>query len=258
MPANQWMNSCKANNAAELPSNSLPLNIPSLATTKLMNKLLLIILMLLSACSEPSKQARYHVVIDEVEETANVETAYREPASPENKVMNGSLLSLFPQYHTDSISVKVVEEARYGSLEESGYIPLDKQKYFEGFLYSQYSSTGAKPLGRLRIGEHSHLLTLYQLDDYGPVYYGMTYDEKADKIISKEIIAQEWGDAGDSQTIKSNIYYQDGQVQLIKRIETCHLDIETVGIDPEDAEVDCTDSVAVVKVNKKLEFEKMK
>lgn len=224
-----------------------------------MNKLLLLILTLIFACLESSQQQGPIAVEEKIEdEIIHADTTLVKPAPLENQVKSGPLLSFFPEYQSDSITVEVSDKARYGAIEESEFIPLDNQNYFDGFLYPRHSSTGLKPLGRLKIGESSHLLTLMQLDDYGPVYYGLTYDQKGDRIISKVVIAQEWSDAGDTQIIRSNIKQIDGQLQITKQIETCHADVDTVAVNPEYAEVKCNDSTAIVVVNKQLNLEIIK
>ena len=219
-----------------------------------MNKLFLVTLTFLFACGESIQQGDLETVVADSKEEQIKDS---EPAI--TKPDGASLLSLFPSYTTDNIEVEVSEQARSSSSSESKFIPLAYQPYFDGHLYAIGSeSTGSRPVGRISLGEQASLLILFQQDDYGPIYYGLIYDNVADKILAKEIIAQEWGDAGDSQVIKSKIKHLNGLTHITKFIETCHADLEISDEEVTAQNEECKDSVAVVLVDNALKFKQIK
>lgn len=219
-----------------------------------MNKPFFAILIMLTACAESSEQSETKVKFSNPTE----EVYNDEPVQPINTKTPDSLLSLFPSYQTDNKEIVVGEKARSGTLKDSELIPSEYQQYFEGFLYPTRSgSTGSKPIGKFKFSDQGYLLILFQQDDYGPIYYGLIYDKEADKILEKEIIAQEWGDAGDTQVIKTKFKQIDQELQITKFIETCHADLDFSGKEITTHNEECHDSTAMFVIDKNLKFKKI-
>jgi hypothetical protein len=40
----------------------------------------------------------------------------------------------------------------------------------------EMTTTGAKPVGKFKLADATYFLVVVQQDDYGPIYYGLTYN----------------------------------------------------------------------------------
>lgn len=126
-------------------------------------------------------------------------------------------------------------------------LPLTFLPLFEKHLIqTQAESTGAKPVGKFKVDDNHYFLAVVQQDDYGPKYYGMIYNLNTNKIEKCEKVAELWGDAGDSQTIYSQIIIKQHAISITKFIEFCHYDIDSEADEIEPMEDYCLDSIASI------------
>lgn len=125
-------------------------------------------------------------------------------------------------------------------------IPFSYQPIFEGHLYPMSrTSTGYLPKDYYQINDSIALLIIFIQDDYGPVYHGLAYNTSMKRILSTQILAREWGDAGDSQTIYSKLKLETQTLKIDKFIKTCHAELD---IDSDPVKViseECTDSTYI-------------
>ena len=175
-----------------------------------------------------------------------------EPKQPGTKNSVKNFLAYFPAYQSDSFTVEVEPYTHERTFDDAECIPLAYLTHFNGLIQQNNSaSTGAKPIGKARLQDGTYFLTLVQQDDYGPVYYGLIYDQAKEKSLSSEKIAEHWGDAGDSQVTYSNIRIDSKAVTITKLIETCHADLEEKDNELEATNQACKDSTVVVKMRNK-------
>ncbi|MFT6747023.1 MAG: hypothetical protein ACJAZ2_001369 [Glaciecola sp.] len=134
---------------------------------------------------------------------------------------------------------------------DSVCVPLSKITSLTNLIRpTGVSTTGIKPLCKIQLDPSVFLLIFSQQDDYGPLYYACEYDVEGDTLLSKEVIATNWGDAGDSQTIESTVSIKDGNLIIYKWVTTCEADIEAVDGEIVADEVSCSDSTSMIKYRK--------
>jgi hypothetical protein len=180
---------------------------------------------------------------------SNSETMVEVIDTKEKVDIPADIIIYFKDFKRDSVKIEVEQYTQEIGFKPSECIPLKFIPLFENKIpQTQSESTGAKPLGKLRINENNYFLVVVQQDDYGPIYYGITYNSKEKRIEQSEIIAQAWGDAGDSQQIYSVITTMSEKVIIKKYIETCHADLEVEGDEMVASDVECFDSTAIVEL----------
>ena len=154
----------------------------------------------------------------------------------------------FPAYQSDSFTVEVEPYTHQRTFDDAECISLAYLAHFDGLIpQTKSASTGAKPIGKVRLQAGTYFLTLVQQDDYGPVYYGLLYDLAKEKSVSGEKIAWHWGDAGDSQVTYSKIKVDASAVTITKLIETCQADLEEQDNETGATNQACKDSTVVVQ-----------
>ena len=125
------------------------------------------------------------------------------------------IVSYFNDYKEDSVKIEVEQYTQEGSFEPADCLPLTFLTVLDNKIpQTQSESTGAKPLGKLKINETNYFLVVVQQDDYGPIYYGLTYNSEDNKIKNSEKVAETWGDAGDSQETYSVIRLMNEKVKI--------------------------------------------
>jgi hypothetical protein len=175
-----------------------------------------------------------------------------ERKQPVTEKSGKDFLAYFPAYQSDSFTVEVEPYIHERAFDDAECIPLVCLARFNGLIQQTKSaSTGAKPIGKVRLQAGTYFLTLVQQDDYGPVYYGLVYDPAKGKSISCEKIAEHWGDAGDSQVTYSKIRIDSKAVTITKLIETCHADLEEQDNELAATDQACNDSTIVVQLGNK-------
>ncbi|MEZ4847482.1 MAG: hypothetical protein R3B93_02370 [Bacteroidia bacterium] len=159
-----------------------------------------------------------------------------------------NFLKYFDDFSEDNLKIEVEEYTQERMFSPEECLPLSFLPLFDSIIpQTQSESTGAKPVGKVKITPENYFLVVVQQDDYGPIYYALNYHEKEHKIINSEKIAVIWGDAGDSQVIYSEINIKDNPLIIRKFIETCHADLEVEEDEIIITNEECSDSVSVVK-----------
>lgn len=200
----------------------------------------LIVLLILTSCGqEDNSRNKDFNTNDSVEDTV----------SNKGVVIPTDLLSYFKDFTKDSLEIKVEQYMQESSFESNECLPLTYIPVFENKIpQNQYETSGTKPLGKIKINAKNFLLVVAQQDDYGPIYYGLTYNLEENKIKSSEKIAQIWGDEGDSQVTYSIVRVVNQTVKIYKFIETCQAELEEQGDEIIAKSVDCFDSTTIVEI----------
>ncbi len=180
---------------------------------------------------------------------SNTEDAVEVIETSEKVVIPTDIISYFKDFTKDSVKIEVEQYTQESSFEPSECLPLTFLPVFDSKIpQTQSESTGAKPVGKLKINDKNFLLVVVQQDDYGPIYYGLTYNSDENRIKDSEKIAETWGDAGDSQVTYSIVSIMNETVKIDKYIETCHADLEVQGDEMVATDVECSDSTAIVEM----------
>lgn len=161
------------------------------------------------------------------------------------------LLSFFSFFNQSEITIEVKQEDQNIVFSESECIPLKHLPAFNNIVRQTSSiTTGAKPIGKIQLDSLLFFLVFVQQDDYGPIYYGVRYNLESDQILSKEIIGQTWGDAGDLQITKSKLTIFSDSLIINKNIRTCHFDLEAKDEEMVETTEDCNDSTVIINIEK--------
>lgn len=160
-----------------------------------------------------------------------------------------SLLSFFQMIDIESVTIKTYSNTNL--LNKGGsIIPFRYQPLFDGYLYPMgRRSTGYLAKNYLKLNDSTAFLIIFIDDDYGPVYHGLRYSIQDNEIRDSQILARTWGDAGDSQTIYSELGHHDGTLSINKYITTCHAELDFDSDPIEVISEECSDStyVAIIR-----------
>ncbi len=205
-----------------------------------MKKLLVILgLAILASCGQLDSDTSDTINKDIVEFIESIEEVE----------INTDITSYFNDFPKDSIKIVVEQYTQERTFKPSDCLPLTFLPVLDNKIpQTQSESTGAKPVGKLKVNDSSFFLVVVQQDDYGPIYYGMIYNSGENMIKESEQIAEIWGDAGDSQVTYSVVSLTKESVKINKYIETCHLDLELEEDDPAADEIECSDSTATIEL----------
>ena len=204
-----------------------------------MKKLSIIIaLAILTSCGQENRRENTD---------SNIENKVEAIETKEKVDIPDDIISYFNDYKGDSVKIEVEQYTQERSFEPADCLPLTFIPVFDNKIpQTQSESTGAKPIGKFKINETNYFLVVVQEDDYGPIYYGLTYNSEDNKIKNSEKIAETWGDAGDSQETYSVIRLMNEKVKIDKYIETCHADLVVQGDEMVATDVECSDSTATI------------
>ena len=134
-----------------------------------------LLLLILMACGETNQIKDQKVISNAVE----IDSIKHEIDQIPN-----DLIEYFDKLPGDSIKIEVEDYTYERSFSPSKCLPLSFLPLLSGFIpQTQSESTGAKPIGRIKINDLNHLLIVAQQDDYGPIYYGLTYNQQENKLI---------------------------------------------------------------------------
>ncbi|WP_375561681.1 hypothetical protein ACE193_03780 [Bernardetia sp. OM2101] len=158
------------------------------------------------------------------------------------------IITYFTDFQTDSIKIEVEAYIETQRFLPKDCLPLKFLPLLDNKIpQTQSESTGAKPVGKIKINNNHYFLVIVQQDDYGPIYYGLTYDSDKNKIQNSDKIAEIWGDAGDSQITYSIVSVTEQKVQIDKFIETCHANLEVPEEEMMETDMECSDSTATIE-----------
>lgn len=159
-----------------------------------------------------------------------------------------SLLSFFELLELESLKV-TAKNNTYTSYSEQEEIPFRYQTLFDGYLYPMgRTSTGYLPKNYFQISDSLAFLIIFIQDGYGPLYHGLVYNSVTNKIFNSQVLAREWGDAGDSQTIYSNLEQQERTLTVNKFITTCHAELDFDSDPVKVISEECFDSTYVATI----------
>lgn len=162
------------------------------------------------------------------------------------------ILSHFDEIKKDTTVIEVEDkiakrESSFNNNEclSLAYLPVLAEKIPQ----TQLESTGAKPFGKLKLSRDYFFLIVIQQDDYGPIYYGLVYNKKENRVLKSEKLAELWGDAGDSQTMFSVISIEEEIIKISQEIETCHANIEQQDGEIRETKVECENMIKQREIN---------
>jgi hypothetical protein len=159
------------------------------------------------------------------------------------------IITYFKDFNGNSIKIEVESYTQEHSFKPSDCLPFSYLPVLDNQIpQTQAESTGAKPIGKIKINESNYFLVVVQQDDYGPIYYGLTYNSEENRIQKSEKIAETWGDAGDSQVTYSLVTLKNDLIKIDKYIETCHAELEVQGDEMVATDIECSDSTATIKI----------
>jgi hypothetical protein len=197
---------------------------------------------ILISCEQKSNQETSSLITDneislELNETKNIEK------------IPTDIIQYFKDFKGTSIKIEVENFTQDQSFKPNDCLPLNYLIVLDNKIpQTQAESTGAKPVGKFKINDSNYFLVVVQQDDYGPIYYGLTYNSQEKKIQNSEKIAESWGDAGDSQVTYSLVTFNNDMIKIDKYIETCHADLEAQGDEMIATNVKCYDSTATIEI----------
>jgi hypothetical protein len=156
--------------------------------------------------------------------------------------------SLFPFFYSDSISIMIDSNLLAGKT-------LDYEKFqLKHFPKLQIENGDLidKEISLIPFGcydnNENDLKFFYQQDDYGVNAFIGKYFAETHSLIILEKIAWNFGDAGDLQTCNSTIKFNDGSIEVIKNIKTCHSDFEVKEGEVLQQNEECVDSINVIRL----------
>lgn len=156
--------------------------------------------------------------------------------------------SLFPNLYEESVNVSIDSNLLVGNKDEY------EEFYLNQFPKLQVENTDIinkesliLPFGEYQL-EECKVLFFYQQDDYGVNAFMGKYFAETHSLIILEKIAWNFGDAGDLQTCSSKIKFNDGSIEVIKNIKTCHSDLEVNKGEVLQKNEECIDSINVIRL----------
>ncbi|MAX79853.1 MAG: hypothetical protein CL843_06735 [Crocinitomicaceae bacterium] len=201
---------------------------------------IIIIIAILISCGNENKSES---IDSNNQETVEVLETSKKVEIPTN------IITYFIDFTRDSVKIEVEQYTQERSFEPSDCLPLAFLPLLDNKIpQTQAESTGAKPVGKLKVNDNNYFLVVVQQDDYGPIYYGLMYNSQENRIENSEKIAETWGDAGDSQVTYSIIWMMNETVNINKYIETCHADLVVQGDEMIAKDVECSDSTATIEM----------